>query len=72
MGKILRILNLHYHVSSNKSRALKILRKYIASPVNSTGTGEVNSLLDYSSVNSSLHNLPVNRILMSLSQENLY
>jgi hypothetical protein len=42
MGKILRILNLHYHVSSNKSRALKKFRKYIASPVNSTGTGDVN------------------------------
>jgi hypothetical protein len=29
-------------------------------------TEEVNSLLDYSPVNSSLHNLPVNRIFMNL------
>jgi hypothetical protein len=39
--------------------------KYIASPVNSTG--EVHSLLDYSPMTNSLHNLPVNRIFMNMS-----
>jgi hypothetical protein len=39
-------LSLHYCVFSNESIALKILRKYIMSPVNSTG--DVNNLLDYS------------------------
>jgi hypothetical protein len=38
----------------------------ITSLLNNTGE-EVNSLLDYSLVNSSLHNLPVNRIFMSMS-----
>ena len=38
----------------------------ITSLLNNTGE-EVNSLLDYSPVNSSLHNLPVNRIFMSMS-----
>ena len=40
------ILSLHYCVFSNESIALEILRKYIMSPVNSTG--DVNNLLDYS------------------------
>ena len=38
----------------------------ITSLLNNTGE-EVNSLLGYSPVNSSLHNLPVNRIFMSMS-----
>ena len=46
----------------NVERGLKIPRKYIASEVN--GTRVVNSLLDYSVVNSSLHNLPVNMIFL--------
>jgi hypothetical protein len=64
IGKIKRISNDHHRVSSNESKELKIPRKYIACPVNSTG--EVNSLLDYSPVNSALHNLPVNRIFMNI------
>ena len=44
---------------------IKIPRMYIAFPVNSTG--EVNSLLDFLPVNSSLHNLPVYRIFMNIS-----
>ena len=43
------ILNVHYHVSSNKSRGCTIPRKYIASPV--TSRGEVNSILDDSLMN---------------------
>jgi hypothetical protein len=46
-------------------RALRILRKCIVSLLNSPE--EVNNLLDYSPVNNSLHNLPVNRIFMNMS-----
>ena len=62
----------HYHISTNESTGLSILRKYILSPVYSTGEG--NSLLDYSLLNYSLQNLPVNRIFMctSFQQEILY
>jgi predicted secreted protein len=41
------------------------IETFIVYTVNSTE--EVNSLLDYSSVNSSLHNLRVNRIFMNMS-----
>jgi hypothetical protein len=49
----------------NVERGLKIPRKYIASEVNNTRV--VNNLLDYSAVNSSLHNLPVNMIFLNMS-----
>jgi hypothetical protein len=43
----------------------KIPPKYITSPVKNTIEG--NSILDDSQVNSSLHNIPVNRIYMNMS-----
>ena len=56
IGKISRVLNAHYHVSSNESRGLKIWPKKISCI---WWIWEVKS----SPVNSSLYNLPVNRIL---------
>ena len=48
-------------VSSNEQRGLKLPRKYIASPVNSTGDA-----------NSSLHNIPVNRNLSKIYIKKIY
>jgi hypothetical protein len=50
--------------NSNESREWKITLNYIMSPVNCIG--EVDSLLDYSPVNSSLHKLTVNKIFMNM------
>ena len=52
--------------SSNEStRRLNIPRTYITSSVNSTE--EMNCLLSYSSANTSLHNIPVNRKFINMS-----